>query len=119
MQFALAQRRALVPGAGTPPASAPVGGPGFGGVGGPLLASPMPVPGLVGGFGGVFNPGRGGIGGFGGFGPGFGGTGSIDPLGAVYGGPFRGPFARDDGGPWAGPFRTNSNNINPRRIGPG
>merc|ERR1712122_350464 len=67
MQFALAQRRALVPGAGTPPASAPVGGPGFGGVGGPLLASPMPVPGLVGGFGGVFSPGRGGIGGFGGF----------------------------------------------------
>lgn len=108
MQAALAQRRPI------PAPVAGFGGPGFGSVGGPLLASSMPVPGLIGGFGGQFNPGMGGIGGIGGFGGGFGGMGSIDPLGAVYGGPFKGPFAEADGGPWAGPFRTNSNNINPR-----
>merc|ERR1719276_534174 len=81
------------------------GAPGFagpvpGGAGGPLLASPIPVPGLVGpGFG---------IGG-----PAFGGMGSVDPLNRIYGGPFNGPFAAQNGGPWAGPFRSNSNNINP------
>merc|ERR1711884_896410 len=64
-------------------------GPGFGGIGGPLLATPGP-------------------------GPGFGGMGSIDPLNRVYGGPFQGPFAHGNGGPWAGPFRANANNINPR-----
>lgn len=101
---------AAAPGFGVPPVPVPgfpgvmpglpFGMPGMGGVGGPLLPMGLggPAPGLMSGFGGVM-------------GPGFGGLGTTDPLGAIYGGPFRGPFAEPNGGPWAGPFRSNGNSV--------